>query len=34
MKPEQHRDLVQTIGRLTTAENQLRRHLAGLAPAA
>jgi hypothetical protein len=34
MKPEQHRDLVQTIGRLTTAENQLRRHLARLAPAA
>lgn len=28
------RDLAETLGRLTTAGNQLRRHLAGLEPAA
>lgn len=34
MTNDMQRELVQTIGRLMTAENQLRRHLAGLAPAA
>lgn len=34
MRPDRHTELVRQIGRLQTAGGQIRRHLAGLAPAA